>query len=267
MREDVRRGADALTDEQHAPAPAGGDSPAAGGERPGPLAEVGTLDAAAPHDRVGNGEEAGIPATVGGGAGGGPDDGSGSGDGDSEEPGGPEARKRSATRTATEWLALIVGALVIALVIKTFLFQAFYIPSESMVPTLKVRDRVLVNKLSYKLHDVNRGDIVVFKAPPGTETEEIRDLVKRVVGLPGETVEGRNGRVYIDGRLLEEPYLPPGVRSKDFGPEKVPAGRYFVLGDNRQFSKDSTYFHSIRRSEIIGRAFVRIWPLGRLGFL
>lgn len=251
-----------MTDEQRAAAPADGETPVAGGERPGPLAEVGTLDAAAPpHDPAGDGEEAGIPGAVGGGEGGGP------GDGDAGEPGGQEARKRSPARTATEWLALIVGALVIALVIKTFLFQAFYIPSESMLPTLKVRDRVLVNKVSYSLHDVNRGDIVVFKAPPGTETEEIRDLVKRVVGLPGETVEGRNGHVYLNGRLLEEPYLPPGVRSKDFGPEKVPAGRYFVLGDNRQFSKDSTYFHSIRRSEIIGRAFVRIWPLNRLGFL
>jgi signal peptidase I len=171
-------------------------------------------------------------------------------------------------RQIIEWVVLIAAALVIALVIKTFLFQAFYIPSESMVPTLKVGDRVLVNKLSYHLHPVHRGDIVVFTAPPGTETAQIKDLVKRVIGLPGDTIEGRaDGHIYIDGRLLKEPYLPKGTRSKQFGPERVPAHDYYVLGDNRQFSKDSTVFGPIARSKIVGRVFVRIWPLSRLGFL
>ncbi len=176
-------------------------------------------------------------------------------------------RTKRRQRQVVEWVVLIAAALGIALVIKTFLFQAFYIPSTSMVPTLKVGDRVLVNKLSYHLHDVHRGDIVVFGAPPGTETAQIKDLVKRVVGLPGETLEGRgDGHVYINGRMLSEPYLH-GVPSKTFGPVQIPAHSYYVLGDNRQASKDSTVFGPISRSKIVGRVFVRIWPINHLGFL
>src|SRR5438046_84329 len=119
-----------------------------------------------------------------------------------------KARRRSnGTRQTIEWVILVVAALVIALVIKTFLFQAFYIPSASMDPTLKVHDRVLVNKLSYHLHPVHRGDIVVFKAPPQERTAQIKDLVKRVVGLPGDTIQARDGQVYINDRLLKEPSL------------------------------------------------------------
>lgn len=176
-------------------------------------------------------------------------------------------RTKRRQRQIVEWIVLIAAALAIALVIKTFLFQAFYIPSTSMVPTLKVGDRVLVNKLSYHLHDVHRGDIVVFGAPPGTETAQIKDLVKRVVGLPGDSIEGRSdGHIYINGRMLNEPYLH-GVPSKTFGPVQIPANSYFVLGDNRQASKDSTVFGPISRSKIVGRVFVRIWPLTHLGFL
>lgn len=178
-----------------------------------------------------------------------------------------ERRRKDVRRQVVEWVVLIACALAIALVIKTFVFQAFYIPSPSMVPTLEVHDRVLVNKLSYHLHPVHRGDIVVFKAPPGVESADIQDLVKRVIGLPGDTVEGRGGHIYIDGRLLKESYLPAGTESKTFGPEHVPAHSYFVLGDNRPSSKDSTVFGPISRSLIVGRVFVRIWPLSRLGFL
>jgi signal peptidase I len=170
-------------------------------------------------------------------------------------------------RAAAEWGILIVAALVIAIVIRTFVFQAFYIPSESMVPTLKIGDRVLVNKLSYKLHDPRRGDIVVFKAPPAARTADIKDLVKRLVGLPGETIEGRDGRIFINGRALNEPYLPKDVKSRTFGPEKVPPDSYFMLGDNRQYSKDSTFFGPIKRDQLIGRVFMRIWPPSHLGFL
>ena len=127
-------------------------------------------------------------------------------------------------------MGLVVLALVIALLIKTFLFQAFYIPSESMTPTLKIHDRVLVNKLSYKLHPVHRGDIVVFKAPPHADPG-IDDLVKRVVGLPGETVAGHGGHVYINGKQLPEKYLPDGVTTSAFGPEN-PDG--LLLGDGGQ---------------------------------
>ena len=203
-----------------------------------------------------------------GGGGGGSGDGAGgtgaSGNGDSPRRA-SKANKHG--RAAAEWGILIVAALVIAVVIRAFVFQAFYIPSESMVPTLKVGDRVLVNKLSYKLHDPRRGDIVVFKAPQAAATAEIKDLVKRLVGLPGETIEGRDGRIFINGRPLSEPYLPDGTKSRTFGPEKVPPNSYFMLGDNRQFSKDSTFFGPIERDDLIGRVFMRIWPLNHLGFL
>ena len=106
------------------------------------------------------------------------------------------------TRSAIEWVAVIVGALVVALVVKTFLVQAFYIPSESMVPTLEVGDRVLVNKLSYRSGDISRGDVVVFARPGGAGADGIKDLIKRVIALPGETVEGHDDHVYINGKLL-----------------------------------------------------------------
>ncbi len=195
--------------------------------------------------------------------GGGPPGGSGGNGGSA----GREPQKRTPGRTAIEWGVLIVAALVIAIVIRTFVFQAFYIPSESMVPTLKVGDRVLVNKLSYKLHDPRRGDIAVFKAPPGARTEDIKDLVKRVIGLPGETIEGRSGHIFIDGKALSEPYLPRGTQSRTFPAEKVPPDTYFMLGDNRPYSKDSTFFGPIKRSDLIGRVFMRIWPPSHLGFL
>ena len=166
-----------------------------------------------------------------------------------------------------EWLILVAASLAVALVVRGFLIQAFYIPSESMVPTLVKNDRVLVNKLSYKLHDVHRGDIVVFKAPEGAATAQVKDLIKRVVGLPGETIEGRNGNIFIDGKPLDEPYLPPDVRSRDFPPEKIPPDKIYVLGDNRQDSRDSTFFHAVDESAIVGRAFVKIWPLNDLGLL
>jgi signal peptidase I len=204
-----------------------------------------------------------------GGGGDGPGGGGGGSDGPGEPVGGSAPRKKTGPsgRAAAEWGILIVAALVIAIVIRTFVFQAFYIPSESMVPTLKIGDRVLVNKLSYKLHDPRRGDIVVFKAPPAAATADIKDLVKRLIGLPGETIEGRDGRIYINGKALSEPYLPRNVKSRTFGPEKVPPDSYFMLGDNRQYSKDSTFFGPIKRDQLIGRVFMRIWPPSHLGFL
>jgi signal peptidase I len=175
-------------------------------------------------------------------------------------------KRRSGTRQAIEWVVLIGTALVIAIVIKTFLFQAFYIPSASMVPTLKINDRVLVNKLSYKTHDIHRGDIVVFTKPPN-EASDIKDLVKRVIGLSNETVEGRENHIYINGRLLKEPYLPAGTPISTFKPTTIPANSIWVMGDNRGESQDSRYFGPIRKSSVVGRVFIRIWPPTRLGFL
>jgi signal peptidase I len=178
--------------------------------------------------------------------------------------------------TIVEWASVIAGAIVLALVVKVFILQAFYIPSPSMYPTLKVGDRVLVNKLSYRLHDVNRGDVVVFERPPSEEISTIPDLIKRVIGLPGDSVTFRDGEVFINGERLAEPYLPPGVTTTaDFAPNHctveapclVPPGDVWVMGDNRNDSKDSRYFGPIEQRTIVGRAFVIVWPFNRVAWL
>lgn len=174
-------------------------------------------------------------------------------------------RRTRTRKQAIEWILLIGGALLLALLIKTFLVQAFYIPSDSMYPTLKTNDRVLVNKLSYKLHDVHRRDIVVFTKPEN-EVSDIKDLVKRVIGLPNETIEAHDNHIYVDGRRLSEKYLPRGTVTSDFEPVKIPDGRIWVMGDNRTRSEDSRVFGPIRESSIVGRVFVRIWPPNRLRF-
>jgi len=193
----------------------------------------------------------------------------------------PRPAKKPPWRVALEWVVLIAIALGIAFLIKSFLFQAFYIPSESMVPTLNVGDRVLVNKLSYDLHDVNRGDIAVFEAPPNAQSGGIEDLVKRVIGLPGDTVRSdADGTVVINGRRLKEPYLPAGTVTRFTGVPPgcdtpadsangcvVPTGHAFMMGDNREASKDSRVFGPIDEETIVGRVFVRIWPLSEVGFL
>ena len=167
-----------------------------------------------------------------------------------------------------EWVVLVGIALAIALVLRTFAFQAFYIPSESMVPTLKKNDRIVVNKLAYRLHNPRRGDIIVFRKPPGVD-DDVKDLVKRIIGLPGETIEGRSdGYVYVNGTRLKEPYLPEGVRTDPGFPKiTVPKDSYWVMGDNRTNSEDSRYFpeHFIKRSDIVGPVLVRIWPPTRIG--
>ena len=139
---------------------------------------------------------------------------------------------------------------MVALVVKTFLFQAFYIPSASMEPTLSEGDRVLVNKVSYDVHDVNRGDVIVFELDEeDVGPDGIKDLIKRVVGLPGDVIESRDGVVYVNDRALEEPYLAEGTitgdpqdsRNPAIARQTVPEGHVFVLGDNRSNSADSRY--------------------------
>jgi signal peptidase I len=185
---------------------------------------------------------------------------------------------------------LIIIAFGLALLIKTFLLQAFYIPSESMVPTLQIGDRVLVNKLVYRIHPPRRGDIIVFIEHPGPHksfwgrvrsflTEGLgvtkpasKDFIKRVIGLPGDTLKITNGTVNIttpDGKSfnLDEPYLNTPPDTASFGPTTVPADQYFVMGDNRGNSADSRgALGTIKKRSIIGRAFIRIWPIGRFGF-
>jgi signal peptidase I len=174
----------------------------------------------------------------------------------------------SGARQIAEWVIILVAALTVAIVVKTFLIQAFYIPSGSMEPTLKPGDRVLVNKLSYDLHSIHRGDIVVFKRPPSeADDPTIKDLIKRVIGLPGDQIEARDGLVYINGQLLKEPYLPPGTVTTSLPLTTVAPGTFFVMGDNRGNSKDSRFIGAIPGHLIVGRAFVRVWPLSGLGLL
>jgi signal peptidase I len=184
---------------------------------------------------------------------------------------------------------LVITAIVLAVGIKTFVAQAFYIPSGSMLPQLEINDRIVVSKLAYRLHDPRRGDIVVFDSPtPKAEEEQgglverlLRGLgqavgvtppstdefVKRVIALPGEMVEGRGGKVFVDGREVVEPYLPEGTTTSDFSPVAVPDGRVWVMGDNRANSADSRVFGAIPESTIVGRAVVRVWPVAEASFL
>ncbi|MGH9222494.1 MAG: signal peptidase I [Acidimicrobiales bacterium] len=187
-----------------------------------------------------------------------------------------------------ELLVLLVTALVIAVGVKTFVAQAFYIPSGSMLPQLEVGDRIVVSKLAYKLHDPRRGDVVVFDSPNprpkdtagpvarvvrglaqavGVAAPSTDEFVKRVVGLPGETVEAHGGRVFVNGRELIEPYLPTSTVINDFGQVRVPDGHVFVMGDNRENSADSRVFGPIPTSTIVGRAVVRVWPLPNASYL
>ena len=193
-----------------------------------------------------------------------------------------EGSERS-VKKAIEWLAVIVGALLVAFLIKTFLMQAYYIPSSSMTPALQVGDRVLVNKLSYEFGEVSRGDLVVFKRTE-VDTGNKTDLIKRVIATEGELLEISGGEIFItekggkDRKLLVEPYLAEGVTTQGFAfeglcPESeantclVPENFIFVMGDNRSGSRDSRYFGPVDIDDIVGRAFIRIWPLGSLKLL
>lgn len=199
------------------------------------------------------------------------------------EPGHGHARG-DRRRALVEWVVIIVVALVAALLVKTFAVQAFYIPSASMEPTLLPGDRVLVNKLSYDFHPVHIGDIVVFRRPPNDTTLDIADLIKRVVALPGQTIKVANCGIYVNGKELTQKWLPKGWQSPSSpyctqwptvgcsiqclpNPYKVPAHDYFVMGDNRKDSYDSRYWGPLPESYVVGRAFVRMWPPSRIGFL
>jgi signal peptidase I len=179
---------------------------------------------------------------------------------------------------------LILIALVVAVIIKTFLVQAFYIPSASMENTLLVNDRVMVNKLAYTFGDIERGHIIVFDDPRlldsgSTESVPARvfrnlaesvgistpqsEFIKRVIALPGDTIEIIDDEVVVNGRVIAEPYLHPDARMPNFAEETIPVGHVFVMGDNRNVSQDSRVFGPIPTEDVVGRAFILLWPPSR----
>jgi signal peptidase I len=189
-----------------------------------------------------------------------------------------QSNRGSSSRWIVELVGVVVVAVVIALLLRTFVVATYSIPSGSMEPTLQIGDRIVVDKLSYHLHGVETGNIVVFATPPDENCAgpPVADLVKRVIGLPGQTISLSDGRVYIDRRLLPEPWLPPDLRAETYpGPSdapyslhseyRIPAGDVFVMGDNRTYSCDSRYWGPVRESTIVGKVDLRIWPLSRLG--
>ncbi|HEY5104527.1 MAG TPA: signal peptidase I [Acidimicrobiales bacterium] len=174
----------------------------------------------------------------------------------------------SRTRLVIEWLSLLVVAVVISLLLRSYGFQTFYIPSASMVPTLQIGDRLIVNKLSVELGTVNRGDIVVFRAPPSENCGvKVTDLVKRVIGLPGDHLSSKGNTIYVNGAPLNEKWPHTEPLGTPIGNVTVGPDHYFMMGDNHFFSCDSRSWGTVPRSDIIGKAFVRIWPLSRVGSL
>ena len=185
-------------------------------------------------------------------------------------------KQRSQLRAVWEWVFVVVIAIGAAMLIRLFLFQQYYIDGPSMQTTLMPQDRVLVNKMSYKLHDIHRGDVIVFDRV--TNQVQHDDLIKRVLGLPGETLEIRSCIVYINGVQVDEPYLNPEQTSQiepsarcgshaDMAPIEVPEDMVFVMGDNRMQSFDSRDFGPIDTDKVRGRAFVVIWPASAWAWL
>ena len=164
-----------------------------------------------------------------------------------------------------EGLKTIGLSAILAIGIRQFVAEARYIPSGSMLPTLQINDRLIVDKLSYRFNTPQRGDIVVFSPTSTLEKQNFHDaFIKRVIGLPGDKVEVKGGRVYVNDQALRENYIEEDPQYQ-WGPQTVPNGSYLVLGDNRNNSYDSHYWGFVPREKIIGRAVVRFWPPNRVG--
>jgi signal peptidase I len=215
------------------------------------------------------------------------------------ETGSGKKRSNPVLRFLGEMPGLIIMSLILAILIKTFLVQAFYIPSESMRDTLQVNDRILVSKVPYYFHDPKRGDVIVFSEPDpakqvhrgtidgffhwliqgiGFQKPDNQDFIKRVIGVPGDTVWAKNDKVYVNGHMLNEPYVRGST--SNFDKVKVPPNMYFVMGDNREQSEDSRYglgvtadpqkmpgIGFIPRQNVIGKAWVIVWPRDHWGTL
>jgi signal peptidase I len=180
----------------------------------------------------------------------------------------PRRRRRWRRRTLAETAITVGVAVLLAVVARTFVFQTYYIPTSSMVPTLGVYDRILVQKAFFNWHDVREGDIVVFSHPPRDDCPgpQNGDLVKRVIALPGQTIYSSGNSIYVNGDLLAEPYLPrddplgpPIPDASRQHPYRVPPGEFYLLGDNRAISCDSRYWGPITGSSIVGKVILVWW--------
>ncbi|HEY9740438.1 MAG TPA: signal peptidase I [Coleofasciculaceae cyanobacterium] len=176
--------------------------------------------------------------------------------------------KHSLQKAENPWvegLKTIVLSGVLAFGIRSFVAEARYIPSGSMLPTLQINDRLIIDKISYNFREPGRGDIVVFSPTDTLKQQNFKDaFIKRVIGLPGDKVEVKGERVYINDQPVRENYIEEKP-NYSFGPATVPPNQYLVLGDNRNNSYDSHYWGYVPRDRIIGRAVVRFWPLNRVG--
>ena len=194
------------------------------------------------------------------------------------EPQPSESANGQGLQLIREWVTVLVVALVIAITVRSLILQQFYISGPSMEATMFQDNRVLVNKLSYRLHDIYRGDVVVFdRVTVDGEVVQHDDLIKRVIGLSGETISIKDCQVFIDGKLLPEPYLNDYDLAQSSLDDRcrvpvmeetlIPENHLFVMGDNRPQSFDSRMFGSIEQNLVVGRAFVTIWPLTAARFL
>jgi len=185
----------------------------------------------------------------------------------SPEPIDPPPRRPGVARRfvhlVRELLETILPAILIALLLNVFVGQATRVQGQSMEPNLHTDQRLVVEKVSYRFHGPRRGDVVVIRVP--SQGEDL--LIKRVIGLPGETVEIRDGQVYVDGRLLDEPYTNGTTRSGRIGRVVVPPLHVFVMGDNRDHSNDSRSFGPVPIENIVGRAWLSYWPLNDAGIV
>jgi signal peptidase I len=184
-------------------------------------------------------------------------------------PSGRLRRNPNSARSLAELAVIVALAVGVALLVRNYVVQSFSIPSPSMTPTLATGDRLLVEKLSFQVREVRRNEIVVFRVPEsvkkraGTNSED--DFVKRVVGLPGDIIQIANSQVTINGKVIEEKFLPKGTQTSDLPRFVVPIDEYFVMGDNRTNSFDSRYWGTVPRKNLIGRVVFRFWPLSRVG--
>jgi signal peptidase I len=178
----------------------------------------------------------------------------------------PAPTKPSRHRGLVEWIIVLVVAVLVSLLVRTFVFQTYYIPSKSMEPTLYEGNRIMVNKLSAEFGAINIGDIVVFKAPPEVLTkcdDSVADLVKRVIGLPGDHLTSRGNTIYVNGVALKENWSHYEPLGGAIGNVTVRKGHYFMMGDNHANSCDSRYWGAVPRSDIIGKVFLKFWPLSQ----